>query len=261
MRALPLLLLCAALSACDSYLYRSARFFDGLQRYGRAVEDYEAFLRRQPSGPRAVEAHLRAGWIYARVLGACPQARGHWEAAARLAPFSSPQAGRARDLLLSCPDYFPTEDGRSWTYGDSASRGRAMRLEWIARGQAISQELFAGAKRVRSVEARYERTDWEIRELSGGRSRAILRYPFQTGESWTSGRGGELERFRIVADDAVVKTAAGTFQGCLKVRDFRPSFSTSWTFDYYAPGVGKVKTTIAGPGFENPDTELLRYSD
>jgi hypothetical protein len=32
-----------------------------------------------------------------------------------------------------------------------------------------------------------------------------------------------------------------------------------WRFDYYAPGVGRVKTTLGGPGYENPNAELSRY--
>ena len=30
----------------------------------------------------------------------------------------------------------------------------------------------------------------------------------------------------------------------------------AWKYDYYAPGIGRVRTTIGGRGFENPNTEL-----
>ena len=63
-----------------------------------------------------------------------------------------------------------------------------------------------------------------------------------------------------VARGADTRTrAAGVFSGCLKVRERNSAFKTSWRYDYYCPGVGRVKITIGGPDFENPNTELLRY--
>lgn len=264
----PLLFLCPlALSGCDSYRYRSARFFDGTQHYGRALEQYEAFLQSGPSGPRAVLAHMRSGEIETRYFQRCLEARRHFEAAARLTPVASAENERARAALLTCPDYFPIEPGRSWTFGDSVSGGRAARIEWrvdVSTDGAVrdvSQILFAGSRTIKDVKARYERQDWMVWELSEGRRRPILRYPFHTGESWKTGRGSDEERFTIVDESATARTAAGTFAGCLKVRDYRPSFSSSWTYDYYAPFVGKVKTTLGGLGFENPNVELLKYTD
>ena len=56
-----------------------------------------------------------------------------------------------------------------------------------------------------------------------------------------------------------MKTLGGVFSGCIKVRETDPRFPRSWKFDYFAPGVGRVKTTVGAPGVENPNTELLRY--
>ena len=55
-----------------------------------------------------------------------------------------------------------------------------------------------------------------------------------------------------------LKVQAGAFSGCLKVRR-RTSGQASWVFDYYCPGIGRVKTTIGIPGGENPNTELAEY--
>jgi hypothetical protein len=56
-----------------------------------------------------------------------------------------------------------------------------------------------------------------------------------------------------------VTVKAGTFHGCVKVREREAANRNSWKYDYYCPGVGKVKTSVAGPGYENSNTELLRF--
>ena len=35
----------------------------------------------------------------------------------------------------------------------------------------------------------------------------------------------------------------------------------SWMYEYYAPWTGKVLTSVAGKGFENRVTELLKYEE
>ena len=38
-----------------------------------------------------------------------------------------------------------------------------------------------------------------------------------------------------------------------------PGLPSSWKVDYYAPGVGRILTTLATPSFERRNTELLSY--
>ncbi len=251
------LLAAAGVGASGALRYRQARFLEALGRYPAAIGAYERL--------DTPEAHVRAGDLYAGKLQRCLEARRHYEAAARLDP-AGPWGARGRAGLLACPDYFPLQAGRAWVYGDSASGGRNMHLESVLRratgGEGeLQSALYAGNNRVRVDTERYEKRDWMIVLVEpDGHAAPVLRFPFRAGEAWTARRGKDRLSYLIEQDDARVATKAGVFEHCLKVRETNPRFPRSWKYDYYAPFVGRVKTTIGGPGFENPNTELLKWT-
>lgn len=251
-----------ALCACDGLRYRQARFYEGTRRYPLALKAYERLIERAPEHARAAEAHVRAGELYARKFQRCLEARRHFEAAARMQP-PEPWAARARAGIMDCPDYFPLGPGRTWVYGDTQSGGKFMRLEWELResgakaGGLIVGSMFAGNRRLKVDRTVYEKRDWMVFEGDA----PILRFPYRVGASWDARRGEERLLYRIEAEGQTVTTVAGTFTDCLKVREVNRKMPGSWKYDYYAPFVGRVKTTIGGPGFENPNTELTRFTD
>lgn len=260
--ALAALALVPGLSGCGSYDFYSGMMAESRGSFPKAIMAYERFAESHPGDPRAAEAHVRAGRIYASVFERCLEARRHFESAARGFPKLEPWAAKARAGVMSCPDYFPLEAGRGWVYGDSDSKGRAMRLEWEVRAQdgkpLVLASLYAGARKLKTDERRYETRDWMVWERQGESVYPILRYPFVEGQSWDATRDKKTYRYRIESSDAAVKTEAGDFKGCLKVRETDPSVKAAWKFDYYCPSVGRALTTVAGKGFENPNTELLK---
>lgn len=235
--------------------YHRARYYEGTRRYPAALREYEGFLSKAPEGPRAAEVHVRAGELYAHKYQRCVEARRHFEAAGRLTA-AEPWAGRARAGLMDCPDYFPLDSGRTWVYGDSQSGGKFMHLEWELRQSTILASLFAGGRKLKSDKVEYAKKDWLVLENGA----PILRYPYRVGASWQARRGSDRLRYRIEAVGETVTTKAGTFEDCIKVREVNVKLPRSFKYDYYAPFVGRVKTTVGGPGFENPNTELLRFS-
>jgi tetratricopeptide (TPR) repeat protein len=250
-----------ALSACGWIDYRTGRVFEDSGRSLLALKRYEKFLQAYPDDPRVCEVHVRAADIYAR-LSRYFEARRHYEAAARAG--SAACAARGRDGVMTCPNYFPLDPGRIWVYGDSASGGHNMRLEWQVRASSgaavsIAASLYAGDKRVRFDENTYERHDWAFWRHEDKLIVPFLRYPFAEGQIWRVGRGQNAQTFLVESRKARVETAAGVFERCLKVRESRSAFADTWTYDYYAPGVGRVKSTLAGPGYENPNTELIKF--
>lgn len=252
------------LTGCESWHYHSGRFLEARGRYAKALAAYESLLERAERSPRRAEIEVRAGWIYAERLGQCAEARRHFEAAARAFPRLEPWAGRARRGILSCPDYFPLTEGRRWVHGDGTTEGKIARIETEVsvatepgRGMLIST-LYAGTKKLRSQRAWYEKSGWAVWEEGPQGRVPVLRYPFRAGEHWTARRGAQAVRYAIEEDGVAVKTVAGEFRDCLKVRE-QPQGLPSWKYDFYCPAVGKVLTTVAGPGFENRNTELLRY--
>jgi hypothetical protein len=86
----------------------------------------------------------------------------------------------------------------------------------------------------------------------------LLKYPFEKGTRWTTRRGGASVIFFIEGTETV-KVRAGEFANCLKVREIQAGNESSWKVDYYAPGVGKVLTTLATPSTEKRNTELISY--
>jgi hypothetical protein len=253
------LLLCA----CDDFHYYSGRFYHETRRGLKAVDPLEAFVQARPDDPRAAEARVRLGEIHASGFRRCLEARREFEAALRSGRLDAAWDKRAKAGLMACPDYFPLEEGRSWVYGDSASRGRNMRLELqverssaSAQGQ-VTSSLFAGKKRIRSATESYRKEDWTLWRLEGPKKLAVLKYPYLPGMSWAASDG---MRYKIESNSEKVRTQAGTFELCLKVRESNPQIPDSWKYDYYAPGVGRVKTSVAGPGYENPNTELLSFT-
>ena len=260
-----MIVMAAMISSCSSpsYSYKKALRFEEHGEWLKALRAYRGVIEDIPRGPLACQARVRAGRIEARRLKDCAAALADFAAAARDFPTLEPCVRDARAGLMSCPDFFPLEKGLAWTYGDSQSRGRNMRLivsvQKASGGSAalMQSRLYAGRRLVRDEEIRYEKSDWRLIESRGDRHGTILRYPFAAGMSWENAEAGHRLRYLIVSTAAAVSTHAGRFSGCLKVRAADSRFPGSWEFRYYAPFTGLVKTTIGGRKFETPHTELL----
>lgn len=252
-----------AASGCDTYHFVLGTMKDDTRHPVEALKHYEAFLASRPKDPRSCEVRLRAAEIY-RGFGRCGEARMNWEAAVRDFPGMKECGERAKLSLLACPDYFPTDKGRTWVFVDSDSKGKAMRLDWEVRRSSVSAaaiqiQLFAGNRRQREAVEKYERRDWAIWRDAEKSAEPFLRYPFGQDQSWSAKRAGTTVEWLVVSTTATVAVAAGKFTDCLKVRELDKRYPSTWRYDYYCPGVGRVKTTIGGKGYENPNTELSRF--
>jgi hypothetical protein len=250
------------LSGCDTYHYLSGTFHEDSRRPVQALRHYESFLASRPKDPRSCEVRLRAAELYRSFFNRCEEARAHYEAAARDFPRQKACVDRAKLGLLLCPDYFPVAPGRIWVYVDSASGGRAMRQEseaLISSG-TFQSRLYAGDRRILFKTERFEKADWAVWRLDKEGREPFLRYPYNEAMTWTVKRGKSTVEYLVASSSAAVTVRAGTFYGCVKMRERVVANRSAWKYDYYCPGVGKVKTSLAGPGYENPHTELLRFS-
>ncbi len=263
-RAFFVALAAALFAGCDTYHYIAGTLFEDSRRPVQAMKQYEKFLASRPTDPRACEVRLRAAELYRTFFGRCQEARVHYEAAARDFPDQKICRERAQSGLLRCPDFFPTDPGRTWIYVDSASGGKAMRLEWEARASSgtsgtILSALYAGDKRIQTKTEYFSKADWAVWRVDKDGREAILRYPYNEAMTWSSRRAKSTVEYLVVSASTTVRLIGGAYTGCLKIRERDSAFKNSWRYDYYCPGVGRVKTTIGGPGFENPNTELLRF--
>lgn len=265
MRKTILLALLFTVSGCDFYRFHSGRFYASTRRYLPAIRAFETFAASRPGDPRAAEALVRSGEIYATRFKRCRESRRDFEAALRRFPAAEPWASRAKAGLMGCPDYFPIDLNHRWVYGDTESQGSNMRLQWqmnTSSGSAhaeITTALYAGAKKIRDGLEVYEKRDWTIWQSDGQMSLPILKYPFRRGMTWSAQKPEGKMVYSIESDAESVAVVAGEFKDCLKVKEQDSRFPDTWTYQYYAPDVGRVKTTIAGEGFENPNTELIKF--
>lgn len=261
-QAFALALLAAAAAGCAADLeYRRAALLERAGRRSAAVGAWTRFAGRHPADARTAEALVRAARLYVLSFRRCAEARPLLERAVREHPGREPWATRARQGLLDCPEYFPLRDGSRWTYVDSQTLGRNMRLEIEvsastdgARG-TVRGAYYAGAARFRDYRRSYAKEDWAVWEIEGKDRVPILRYPYSPQMIWRARRGGRPVEWTIVSDKERVRLAGGVEYGCLKVKEAEPG-AQAWRYDYYAPGLGRVKTTIGVPGAENPNTEL-----
>ena len=260
MRSLTLLLAALAAACADSD-FSAARRLEDKGEPLKAVARYDAYLAKHPDAALAPEAAYRSGKLYAEAMGRCPEAQGRFETAARS---SGPWAEPARQALMSCPDFFPIASGAKWTFVDTLSGGVNMRLETSvtqATGTSaglVAGQFYAGDKAFRDYRRRYEISDWTVWEDEEGVKSPILRWPYAKGRTWTAQKPQGTVTYTIEADDAKVKVKAGAFTGCLKVRS-RVAGYESWVYEYFCPGVGRVKTSVGVPGVENPNTELSKF--
>jgi tetratricopeptide (TPR) repeat protein len=234
-----------------------------LERDGKpaeAAEAYSAAAKARPGSPDAPKALLAAGRLWSR-LGRCDRAEPAFEDAAKL--YGEPWRAQAEAELLDCPDFFPLKAGSSWMLGDSETGGSNMRQEFKTVSAALDGagelevKIYAGRKLYTTIKRKIKKAEWRIEESDkSGVSTVVLRYPFKAGSTWTSRRGQKEVRFTIDSSSETVEVKAGRFSGCLKVREQIEGLP-SWTYTYYAPGIGRVLTSVAGRGYETRNAELL----
>jgi hypothetical protein len=134
-------------------------------------------------------------------------------------------------------DYFPLAVGNEWVYRDESP--------------ALPPERRAG----RTVRILERTADGYYRDSERGelradadclhdRNRRLLCGPLAVGTTWTSVVSvSSTERYEIAAVDERVRTPAGSFDGCVRVRGHNRAGATA---DHvleitYAPGVGPVR--------------------
>ncbi len=158
-------------------------------------------------------------------------------------------------------DYFPLAVGNEWVYQDlspqldpamRSSRHRTVRiLSRDADGYFLDNEK--GALRADP-------------DCLHDRLRRLLCKPFATGHTWTSVVSvGSTERYEIVAVGERVRTPAGTFDGCIRVRGHNragPEADNLLEITY-APGVGPVRletfAVVKGTATQQVKAELLSF--
>ena len=261
-----LILLTLASSACVSKgSFEEARRSEKLGRVRTAIEQYETFVKMHSRDPDAPQALFRIGEIYRAVIADPVKARKYYRNTSEWYP-QSPW-GKAADLaLINYPDYFPFTPGIR-VLGDSQSGGAYMRsletLELVKdRPERIrlKREIFAGEKKVSSVELEYEKSDGELREYSPGGKFAtvVLRFPVTKGKRLETLRNNKRVIYEVQDVNDSVRVKAGAYKDCLRLREQEVGRPGSWKVQTFAPGAGLILVSNATSKQETRVVELLK---
>jgi len=83
----------------------------------------------------------------------------------------------------------------------------------------------------------------------------VFLYPLEVNKEWTVGN----IRYTIISKNENVEIIAGKFTDCLKIKK-QFMKTPSWSYEYYAPEVGKILTTQSSGYSEKRVTELKEYN-
>jgi hypothetical protein len=134
--------------------------------------------------------------------------------------------------------YYPLAVGNAWTY------------EYTPGSRRETIQIFSrdGPWFVDDHRGRVRADSEGIRDAD----QYLLHAPLAPGAHWTAVQNLVVQHFTVASTDATVKTRAGSFMGCVVVRNESPieqgarKFVTEWT---YAPRVGlvQVRTQTVSP--------------
>lgn len=253
------------LAACGGrYHYEEAENFEKQGLFLKAAGYYSIFAEKNPADVKAPDALFRAAGIYSGKFGLCHKSRPIFEKLLKNYP-DFPLRPAAMKGLFICPDYFPIDRRLAWTYGDSETGGANARqetrvIEMSPSGASIGTALYAGRTLVAKQTKKYRISNNELIEKRGGFDTIVLRYPIEKGAAWVSVSAGQKTAFTVQSTGVSVKVRAGRFDNCVKIKQ-QVEGQPSWIYEYYAPQTGKILTAVAGKGFENRVTELLKYEE
>lgn len=240
-------------------------------RHYRAWELYQEFAARYPKHKYAAEALFRAGWVAQKGMGDCYGANIFYEKVLVQYPQSEPWAKAASLQPMNCPDYFPLIPGSRWVEGDSDTKGHNAKVEITCRelsfmpdalpSQAgrLEKTFYAGKKKFRDTNFIYKKEKGELLEFmsaNDSRAKVMMKWPIEIGTKWRTRMAGRFFNFEIVSVTETVDVAAGHFEDCLKIKATVDG-GVGTNYEYYAPGVGHVMTTLASRGGERRNMELM----
>lgn len=252
------------LSGCTSYYYKEAVKLEKQGLLLKAAMYYEMFAKKHPSDIKAPESLLKSAEIYSKKFHLCHKSRPIYEYILRSYSKSN-TVDMANMGLFVCPDYFTLASGKKWVYGDSQTGGENMKQQVHVKGLGTSKAvtrtlIFAGENLVQKLDKIYLFSGLEFIERQSGFDTIILKYPITQGTEWISKNPKQSVKFKVERVGVKVQVRAGEFADCIKIKQQVEGIS-SWVYDYYAPWVGKVLVTVAGPGYENRVMELISYEE
>ncbi len=172
----------------------------------------------------------------------------------------------AESVSASLKDYFPLRKGSKWVYQGTGNEYASFTREVLFTEGNLAQtlEMNGGANVTRIVQVtgstvteifkREEPADpVNLLHEESNEQRILLKSPLSIGTEWNDGN----TQIEIADTSATVKTPAGTFKNCIRVKS---TFSgdSSIMYQYFAKGVGMVQQDFIFEG-EKISSSLESY--
>lgn len=258
---LPCYLVTCFFTGCSvDYQFKKAEKLKENGKFRGAIKKYGAVIEKNPENPRLPEAIYNIGKIYHHNLEDNPAAKKYYKKVMNEYP-ETEWAELSKDLFLKIADYFPLIKNLKWIEVDSSSSGRYM----LAKNEIVSvqdnifkmtRKLYARDKLISSFKKYFKKTKDGIYETNrkGEIIKTVLLFPVEAGRHWTDGR----IKYTVISRNENISVIAGNFSDCVKIKK-QLLGASSWSYEYYAPEVGKILTTQSAGGREKRITELKEF--
>lgn len=262
------LLLLVVIGCGPEHEFKRAVVFRQKKHYIRSAVAFEKFHKKYPNHKLAPLALLNSAELYNYKLKLPSKAALLYHRILSEYSHSSEFVEKAKNGLVSSPDYFPLKNNSVWIEGDSATGGSNMKAEWklteISTGVFfMSKKIMSGGKVVAQTKHYFKYDGYSILEMSSQKNKhnwIFLQYPFMPDRRWrVAGKGGRSATLWIDGVGLKVKVVAGNFEDCIRVAKRFDDMPAAIKYNYYAPYVGWVLTSILSGGREYRNSELLSY--
>ncbi|MFA5780115.1 MAG: tetratricopeptide repeat protein [Elusimicrobiota bacterium] len=248
----------SALTGCGvDYQFKSAEKLKASGKFSEAIQKYEKIIEKNPVHPRVAEAIYSIARIYHQNIENVPEAKKSYKRVVNDYP-NSGWVENSKAALLEIADYFPLVKFAKWIEVDSDTFGKYMtaKNEIIAVTDDIfemTRKLYTRGNFISGFKKYYKKTKAGFYETDkdGKIISTVMLLPVDADKEWLVGN----VKYAIVSKSEEVTVAAGKFSNCVKIKK-QLIGAPSWSYEYFAPEVGKILTTQSSGSTEIRITEL-----
>ena len=244
-----------------NYQFKSAEKLIENGKFSEAIQKYEKIIEKNPESPRVPEAVYNIAKIYHQNIENIPEAKKNYKRVVDNYPNSN-WVENSKSALLELADYFPLVKFAKWIEVDSDTSGKYMTAKNEIIGISddnfeMMRNLYTRGNLISSFRKYYKKTKDGFYETdkTGKIISTVMLLPVEAGKEWVVGN----VKYNIVSKSEEVTVAAGTFSNCVKIKKQLVG-APSWSYEYFAPEVGKILTTQSSGGAEKRITELKEYT-
>ncbi|MBI5573024.1 MAG: tetratricopeptide repeat protein [Elusimicrobia bacterium] len=259
---LPCYLLLTVFTGCGiNYQFKSAEKLKEDGKFSEAIQKYEKIIEKNPESPRVPEAVFNIAKIYHQNIENFYEAKKNYRRI--INDYSNSEwVEESKSAMLEIADYFPLQKFAKWIEVDSDTSGKYMTAKNEIIGVSgdifeMTRNLYTRGNFISGFRKYYKKTNDGFYETDkdGKIISTVMLLPVDAGKEWSVGN----VKYAIVSKNEEVTVTAGKFSNCVKIKK-QIVGTSSWSYEYFAPEVGKILTTQSSGGAEKRITELKEYT-